>query len=237
MKIDFSIIIPTYNEEKNIERAITLVNRYFAQKRLSCEIIVVDDCSVDKTVEKVQALQKKFSNLKLLRLSQNYHKGWPVKQGMLAGRGKYLLFTDADLATPIEEVDKLFEAIGKGADVAIGSRVQPSGIDLRLSQPLYRRLLGKLFTLLMRLLIPEIIDSQCGFKLFKNTAAKQLFTKQRIQNIVFDVEILYLAKKLGLKVAQVPVVWNYSGETRMRVNFKNGIQVMSSLLKIWLWHH
>lgn len=237
MKPDISIIVPTYNEEKNIARTIYELEKYLSEKHFNGEIVISDDCSTDNTVKVVKGLQAKFGNIKLLTLRRNYYKGWPVKLGMLAAKGKLLLFTDADLATPIREADKLIDEIKKGADIAIGSRIQPGGIDLRMSQPLYRRLFGKIFTKLMRFLIPDIVDSQCGFKMFNSEVAKRLFKLQRIENIVFDVEILYLARKFGFKISQVPVKWHYSGDSKMRANLKNGIEVLLSLFKIWFFHH
>ncbi|MEM7825137.1 MAG: glycosyltransferase, partial [Candidatus Aenigmatarchaeota archaeon] len=193
MKPDISIIVPTYNEEKNIARTIYELEKYLSEKHFNGEIVISDDCSTDNTVKVVKGLQAKFGNIKLLTLRRNYYKGWPVKLGMLAAKGKLLLFTDA---------------------------------DLRMSQPLYRRLFGKIFTKLMRFLIPDIVDSQCGFKMFNSEVAKRLFKLQRIENIVFDVEILYLARKFGFKISQVPVKWHYSGDSKMRANLKNGIEVL-----------
>ena len=138
--MQISIVIPTYNEEKRIEKTITTIEKYFTDKRLAGEIIVSDDHSSDQTVAQVTSLQQKYSNIKILTSEKNYHKGWPVRAGMLAAVGEYILFTDADLATPFTEVEKLLAAVRKGADLAIGSRIQPGGIDLRRSQPLYRRL-------------------------------------------------------------------------------------------------
>lgn len=237
MKPDLSVVVPTYNEEKNIAGTIATIEKYFAEHKITGEIIISDDYSSDETVAKVRGLLPKYKNLKILTSYQNYHKGWPVKTGMLTATGKYILFSDADLATPITEVNKLLAAIDRGADLAIGSRIQPGGVDLRRSQPQYRRLLGKIFTKLTNLLIADIVDSQCGFKLFKSNVARELFSRQKIKNIVFDVEILFLARKLGYKISQVPVNWQYAGETRMRVNLKNAVLILSSLAKVWLWHH
>jgi len=235
--MDLSVVIPTYNESKNITGTIGKIEEYFKKEKINGEIIVVDDASRDDTVKKVKEIAKSQKNLLLVEMERNYHKGWPVKIGILKARGDYIMYTDADLSTPIEEAGKLKKAISSGADIAIGSRVHEGGVDLRKSQPFYRQVLGKIFSNLKNFLIPDIADSQCGFKMYKKDAAKELFEKQRIKNIIFEVEILYLAKKLNYKIAQVPVEWKYSKETRMKVSLGNAINTLTSLVKIWFWHH
>ena len=234
--MDLSVVIPTYNESKNISKTISAIEEYFEKRKLAGEIIVVDDASHDDTAEKVKEIAKKEKNVSLIVMERNYHKGWPVKKGIIQSRGKYILYTDADLSTPIEEADKLRAALDKGADIAIGSRIHEGG-DLRSSQPTYRRILGKMFSTLKSFLIPNIADSQCGFKMYRKDIAKKLFAKQRIKNIIFEVEILYLAQKFGYKIAQVPVEWEHSGESRMKISVKNAVGTISALFKIWLWHH
>lgn len=236
-EIDLSVVIPTFNEAERIESSITEVENYFNSKKIKGEIIVSDDFSSDNTVEIVEKLLATFNNLKVLKSDRNYFKGFPVKKGMLEARGKFVLFADADMATPISEADKLIDAIKNGADVAIGSRIQNTGKDLRQSQPFYRRILGKMFTFAREFLVRGIKDSQTGFKMFKHDVAKDLFTRQKIENIIFDVEILYMARKLKYKIIEVPVMWNYGGETRMRVTAKNAIMTLTSLVNIWFSHH
>lgn len=236
-EIFLSVVIPTYNEEKRIPESIKQVFDYFDSKKINGEVIVSDDFSRDRTVSLVEDLMGKYPSLKVLKSDRNYFKGFPVKKGMLEANGKYILFADADMATPITEAGKLISALESGADIAIGSRIQPSGKDLRSSQPLYRRTLGKTFTFIREFLVRGIKDSQTGFKMFRHDVAKDLFSRQIIQNIIFDVEILYMARKLKYKVAEIPVEWNYGGETRMHVTLKNAIMTLTSLLKIWLKHH
>ena len=236
-EIDLSVIIPTYNEAERIESSIKQVEEYFKSKKLTGEIIVSDDFSKDRTVEIVEKLMSTFNNLKILKSDKNYFKGYPVKKGMLEAKGKYVLFADADMATPITEASLLIDAIDAGADLAIGSRIQETGKDLRGSQPFYRRILGKMFTFVREFLVRGIKDSQTGFKMFKHDVAIDLFSRQIIENIIFDVEILYMARKLKYKIAEVPVQWNYGGETRMHVTVKNAVMTLSSLVKIWLSHH
>jgi dolichyl-phosphate beta-glucosyltransferase len=236
-EIYLSVIIPTYNEAKRIELSIRQVEDYFKSKKITGEIIVSDDFSKDKTVEIVEQLMASLSNLKVLKSDKNYFKGYPVKKGMLEAKGKYVLFADADMATPITEADKLIDAINAGADLAIGSRIQTTGKDLRGTQPFYRRILGKMFTFAREFLVRGIKDSQTGFKMFSHDVAVDLFSRQKIENIIFDVEILYMAKKLNYKIAEIPVEWNYGGETRMHVTLKNAVMTLSSLARIWFSHH
>lgn len=235
-KIKYSIIIPAYNEERRIVNSIKTIFSFFGKKNETCEVIISDDKSSDNTVSLVKNAMKEYGNLKLLESDKNYYKGWPVRSGILSSSGDYILMTDADLSTPIEESEKLKKSLDSGADIAIGSRIDARGHDERESQPFYRRLIGKIFTYLRKILTPEIIDSQCGFKMFKRDAALDLFKRQKITNIIFDVEILYLAKKLHYKIAQIPVKWHYSGETRMRLTIGNAFKTLLSLAQIYRLH-
>lgn len=230
----YSIIIPTYNEEKRIEKTIKIISDFYKSKKVTFEIIVSDDKSTDKTVSIIKNINN--PNLKLIISDKNYYKGWPVRNGILSSSGDYILMTDADLSTPISEADKLEKALNSGFDLAIGSRINESGEDERSSQPLYRRILGKLFTQIRSVLTPKIKDSQCGFKMFKKEVARDLFKRQQIKNIIFDVEILFLAEKLHYKIAQIPVKWEYLGETRMRLTVKNAFSTVISLAQIYFLH-
>lgn len=230
----YSIVIPTYNEAKRIAQTIETISKFYKAKKSDFEIIVSDDKSTDSTLDILK--KTKNPNLKILKSDKNYYKGWPVRNGIIASHGDLILMTDADLSTPISQSDKLEKAINSGFDLAIGSRINESGEDERASQPLYRRLLGKLFTYIRSILTPKIKDSQCGFKMFQRVVAHDLFQRQRIKNIIFDVEILYLAEKLHYKIAQVPVKWEYLGETRMRLTIKNAISTIISLAQIYVLH-
>lgn len=234
--LKYSIVVPTYNEEKRIEHTIKTISDFFKRKEETFEIIVSDDKSTDNTIKVLEKASGEFSDLKILKSDANYYKGWPVKMGILASSGDYILMTDADLSTPITEADKLQTAIDSGYDLAIGSRIDEKGHDERESQPAYRRVIGKIFTYMRKFLTPEIKDSQCGFKMFQRVVAHDLFQRQKIKNIIFDVEILFLAKKLNYKIAQVPVKWIYSGETRMRLTIKNALSTIINLARIYLWH-
>src|SRR5690606_22403254 len=176
-------------------------------------IIFVDDGSTDNTVEVINIEASQNEQYTLMQLPTNLGKGGAVRAGMLAATGELRAFLDADMATPTTELHKLFTALEAGADVAIGSRINEQGVDLRLvghkPQSLSRRMLGKLIRLVAtKLFLGNIRDSQCGAKAFTAEATQKIFPKQQIHRWSFDIEILYLAKKLGFKIKEVPVDWS-----------------------------
>jgi dolichyl-phosphate beta-glucosyltransferase len=232
-----SIIVPVYNEEKRIRSTLQTVNAYFEKRYSSFEIIAVDDSSTDESLTALRDLQLRHPRLTVIALPKNSWKGWAVRTGVLAARGDLILITDADLSTPIGQFSRLTKQLYRSkAAIAIGSRVHGTH-DERASQPLIRRLFGKLFTYLRKSLIADLEDTQCGFKLYRREVAYDLFVRQRIQNIIFDVEILYLAHKRGYKVIEVPVQWQHRPSDRMRASMRNAIQTMLALLVIWRVHH
>jgi len=205
--IEVSIVVPAYNEEWRIPSTLIDMIDYFDQRGSSYEIIVVDDGSNDNTVQVVDKFRKIRSQLKLIRLPRNYGKGFAVRTGMLNAMGSLVLFADADGSTPIKEVERLEAAITAGADLAFGSRAKPS-TETNVKSRWYRKLLGRSFSFLVNLLLlPEISDTQCGFKMFKRPVAQYLFAKQECDGFGFDLEILYIAHKSVLKLAEVPVNW------------------------------
>ncbi len=231
--MDLSIVIPAYNEEKRILASLQKIVAYLKQQTYSYEIIVVDDGSADSTREVVENFKKTYSNLRLLANTKNQGKGSAVKKGMLESTGDLLFFTDADLSTPIEELEKFLAAI-KTYDIVIGSR-SIKGANVRVHEPFYRERLGKLFNFTLRHIfhrtLPDFIDTQCGAKMYKKEVARKVFSLQKIQGFAFDVEILYLAKKLGYKILEMPVTWDYSTDTRVRT-FRDGIQMVLDICKI-----
>jgi dolichyl-phosphate beta-glucosyltransferase len=231
---DLSIIIPAYNEENRIKNTLLSINDYIKNTNLNAEIIVVDDGSKDKTMEIVDKYQKKIPNLYLVALSKNKGKGFAIKKGVEISKGKYILFTDADNSTPIEEHKNLMGKLRKmGTDIAIGSRYLANS-NVKIKQPLYRVLLGRFGNLLIRVfLIDGIQDTQCGFKLFKYKAAKEIFSMQKIKRFGFDMEALVIAKSLGYKIVEVPVSWFNSPESRVRP-IKDGLITLKDLMYIKL---
>lgn len=197
----------------------------------SHEIIVVDDGSSDDTARVVGKAAEKHPAIVLLQNVRNRGKGYSVKHGVLSSRGRFVLMSDADLSTPIEEIEKLFKELEGGYEIAIGSRAVP-GSRLLKKQPWHRQLMGKTFNTLIRMLaVIEIHDTQCGFKLFTGEAARRVFALQRIERFAFDVEALYLAKKMGFKIREAPVVWVNSPDSRVGI-IKDSLRMMRDLLKI-----
>ena len=230
-EIYMSIILPAYNEEKRLGPTLARIVEYLDGKDWSAEIIVVDDGSRDGTVKLVEEWMKKDSRIRLVRNPENKGKGFSVRNGMLRARGKYRLFSDSDLSTPIEELDKLLSHIGGGVDVAIGSS-SIEGSDVQVSQPFYRVFMGKTFNFLVRLLFQtKMRDTQCGFKLFTKEAVESVFPKAQVNRFGFDVEVLCLAENMGYKVKEVPVVWINSEETKVSA-VKDSLDMFLDLIRI-----
>jgi dolichyl-phosphate beta-glucosyltransferase len=204
--VELSVVIPAYNESRRIERTLERIREYLKAGGKNFEVIVADDGSSDDTVALVQKMVEKFPELILLKLSHQ-GKGGAVRVGALSAKGKFILMSDADLSTPIEEVQKLKAALEKGNDLAIGSR-RASGAAIKKHQPWLRQTVGLMFGFFTRRIVNTgVLDSQCGFKLFPAGVAKKLFTLQTSNGFCFDIELLGLARKMGLKIAEVPVVW------------------------------
>ncbi len=211
---DLSIVIPAYNEEHEIVSTVRACVAYCAQRGMRAEIIVVDDGSTDTTAQRVKALSLPI--VKLISRASNRGKGASVREGMLTSRGTHALFMDADLATPIEELDRFLPLIHNGADIVIGSRYLKESAIIR-KQPWYRALLGRVGNLVIQLVLLEhISDTQCGFKLFTREAARALFSKQKIDGWGFDTEILALAQHMGFSIKEMPVRWHDSTARKSR---------------------
>ena len=227
----YSIVIPAYNESARIGATLEKVLKYLTDQDLSAEVIVVNDGSKDNTAEIVRRYASADRRLHLLENPGNRGKGYSVRSGMLYASGDLLLFTDADMSAPIEEAAKLFEAIAAGADVAIGSRWLRAELQTQ-RQSWLRQVLGRAFNLLPHLILGlNYKDTQCGFKAFTRTAAQRVFTRQRIERWGFDPELLFLAKKSGLHVAEVPVTWAHSEGTRIRP-LQDGTAMVMEMFKI-----
>src|SRR3989338_1081775 len=225
-----SVVIPAYNESSRIGKSLGKIIKFFKRHKLKNEIIVVDDGSKDDTIKVARAAMKDAKNSVLLENKKNMGKGCSVKRGMLKAKGDLLLFSDADLSTPIDELRKLIVYAGK-YDVIIASRALP-GSNIVVRQPKARELLGKIFNLLVRIfLVGGVRDTQCGFKLFTKKAAGIIFKRQTINDFAFDVELLYIAKKHGLKIKEVPVSWFNSRNTKLKVGI-DSIKMFSGLLRI-----
>lgn len=227
----YSIILPAYNESARITATLDKILAHATERGWNVEVIVVNDGSSDTTAEIVLEYAKKHATLRLLENPGNRGKGFSVRNGMLHAKGDVLLFSDADLSSPIEEADKLFAAIVEGADIAIGSRWIDSRLQIR-RQPLYRRLFGRIFNLALRLVLGlQFKDTQCGFKAFTRRSAQAIFPQQKIERWGFDPELLYLARKFGFTVSEVPVAWSHREGTRIHP-LRDGIRMFGELLRV-----
>jgi len=208
MGIDLSIVIPAYNEEWRLPPTLLDMVDYFDGRDLDYEIIVVDDGSTDRTAEVVKRLAKIRNQVFLIRLPQNRGKGFAVKTGVLKSHGKYVLFADADGSTPIKEIERLEAKFDKDTKVVIGSRGLPSE-ETSVTRGWYHTFLERIFnTCVKRLILPGMADTQCGFKMFRVESAFFLFERQQAERWSFDIEILFIARKAGLKIIEVPINWN-----------------------------
>lgn len=230
-EVALSVVIPAYNEEQRLARAVERVSSFFAVRGIDGEIIVVDDGSRDRTRTVAMSLQSQCQELRVLGYDFNRGKGSAVRLGVLESRGKAVLYSDADLSTSIEEMDYLWPHLEAGSDVVIASRhLRQSRILV--NQPFHRRHLGRVFNTWIRLLgVRGFMDTQCGFKLFRREAAHRLFSLLRTEGFAFDVEILVHAQRLGFRIAEVPVHWSHSPVSRVHP-VRDSIAMALQILRI-----
>lgn len=226
--MDVSIVIPAYNEEKRIVKTLKKVVSFFDEKKLDYEVIVVSDGSRDKTCEVVEDFGSE--RVKVICVHQNHGKGFGVNRGVANAKGEKILFIDADNSTPIQQFCDLDQYTGE-FEVVIGSRYLPDS-KIKLKQPLVRIIGSRTGNLLIQaMILPGFSDTQCGFKLFTKDAAKRIFQRQTIWRWGFDMEILYIARKLGYKIKQVPVSW-FNDERSKVQSFKTFLTTFLELIKI-----
>ncbi len=229
--LEISVVIPAYNEERRIEKTIHIIHDYLKNQGYHFEIIVVDDGSTDSTANLMLIILKKLGNIRLISHKKNMGKGAAVRSGVLASTGDITLFTDADLSTPIVELEKMKIYLQNGYDIVIGSRKKKES-SIPVPQPWHRRFSGWVFQFLVRKILGlPFSDTQCGFKLFKTDVARSLFLNMKHRGFTFDVEILYNALKNGYKVKETGVVWMNSKNTTVRF-FRDSIYMFLDLLKI-----
>jgi len=230
--LDLSIVIPAYNEERRLPRTLDSILVYLQARPYRAEILVVDDGSSDRTPEIVATYRGRSPEPRLLSNGTNRGKGFSVRHGMLESRGEIALFTDADLSTPIEEADKLLASLREaGFDGAIGSRAVDRSL-IQVHQSAFREQAGIFFNRIVRWILGlEFSDTQCGFKAFRTTRARRIFEQQRAERFGFDPEILFLAKRCGLRVAEVPVRWSHDRATKVNV-VADGMHMLFELLRI-----
>jgi glycosyltransferase involved in cell wall biosynthesis len=227
----YSIVVPAYNERRRLGRTLEQILAHLRQASWSAEVVIVDDGSRDDTFQIASDFAAANPELRVIQNPGNQGKGYSVRNGMLNARGEILLFTDADLSSPIAEAGKLFSALEQGADVAIGSRWLDPSLQFQ-RQPLKRRIMSRTFNFYLRALLGfSYRDTQCGFKAFSRRAAQLIFPRQRITRWGFDAEILYLAHRFGLKVAEVPVAWGHDERSTIHP-WRDGMLMGRDALKI-----
>ena len=232
-ELTLSIVVPAYNEEKIIKENLRKIISYLRIKKYDWEIVVADDGSTDKTASLVKKEIDKDKRVRLVRLNKNKGKGGALKEGILAARGKYIIFMDADLSVDLGNVDIFLKELKKGAAVVIASR-RVKGAKIEVHQPWHRETMGRVFTLLTRILMKvNISDFTCGFKGFTKESAKKIFSASLINRWAYDAEILFLADKFGYKIKQMPITWKNRNETRVRLK-KVVFETFRDLLKIRL---
>lgn len=227
------MIVPAYNEQDRIVPTLERLREYLSAQNYTWTVTVVSDGSKDATPQLVGEFAAQNPGFSLLAYSPNRGKGYAVRKGMLEIEGELLLFSDADLAAPIEEVEKLLPAVDAGADVAIGSRpLKESNLEIR--QPLYRELLGRAFNMAVQLLaIKGIKDTQCGFKVFKRDVARDVFSRCKLDGFSFDFEALLIARDLGYQIAEVPIRWRHQEGSKV-VLMRDGPRMIRDLVKLRL---
>jgi len=229
--LTYSIVIPAYNEAERIAATLEKVTAYAEKMGWRAEIIVVNDGSRDATPQIVRQWAQRNAIIRLLENPGNRGKGYSVRHGMMEARGGVLLFTDADLSSPIYEAEKLIAALAAGADIAIGSRWVDANMQTE-RQPLYRQFFGRIYNLLLPIILGlHFKDTQCGLKAFTPRAARAIFPRLHIDRWGFDPEILFLAVKSGMKVAEVPVEWGHDDRTKINP-ITDGFRMFTEMLRI-----
>jgi dolichyl-phosphate beta-glucosyltransferase len=232
LRSSLTVVVPAYNEEKRLGATLKRMLAYLDEQQAPYEILVVDDGSSDGTAALARTISACRKEVQLITYQPNRGKGYAVRQGMLAGTGERLLLSDADLATPIEEVEKLAAKLDAGYDIAIGSR-DVAGSELIKHQSWLRETGGKTFNKLVQLVaVPGIHDTQCGFKLFTRAAAQSVFSRCTVDHFAFDVEALYIAIRIfGFRVAETPVRWAHQEGSKV-VFWRDAIRMAKTLFRI-----
>jgi glycosyltransferase involved in cell wall biosynthesis len=227
---ELSIIIPSYNEESRLPATLKRLAVYLQTCGRKAEVLVVDDGSKDRTVQAAESFRAKIPTLRVVSNGVNRGKGFSVRHGMQEARGSIALFTDADLSTPIEEADKLIEAL-KSCDVAIGSRAADRSL-ITVHESLFREFAGIIFNRIVRIILwLPFVDTQCGFKAFRRERCGIIFEQQTIERFGFDPELLYLARHHGLHAVEIPVRWGHSPATKVNM-LRDSIQMFIDVFKI-----
>ena len=224
-----SIIIPAHNEERRLPPTLAAINAYLERRDYASEIVVVENGSQDLTAVVTEAFAADYPRVRLLR-EHGRGKGLAVRRGMLEAAGQYRFICDADLSMPIEQVARFLPPALTNVDVAIGSREAPGA--RRFNEPAFRHIQGRVFSNLVKwLALPGYEDTQCGFKCFRDQAARDLFQAQTFDGMSFDVEVLFIAQRRGYRIVEVPIDWYYQSESRVRL-LRDPIRMLADLLTI-----
>jgi glycosyltransferase involved in cell wall biosynthesis len=226
-----SIIIPVYNEEKRLPTALRQVSDFIDQQTFNCEVVVVENGSRDRTLEIAEEFAVSHPAFQVLSESKP-GKGNAIRRGMLHARGAYRFFCDVDFSMPVSEIPRFFPPAIQDVDITIASREAPGAV--RFDEPQYRHLTGRVFNTLVRLLVlPGLHDTQCGFKCFRAEVAKELFKLQTLDGWSFDSEVLFIARRKGYSILEIPIPWYYNPDSRVRL-IKDSYQMAVDMLRIRL---
>ncbi len=236
MTLYLTILIPAFNEAKRLPDTLRRIENYCrASLKETYEILVVDDGSTDDTVSRVEEMRSQYPNLRVHHYEKNQGKGYAIRTGMQLARGKYILFSDADLSTPIEEMQSFLKKLDEGTRIVIATRKR-TGAHILKHQPYWREMMGKIFTWVSnRILGLDFSDHTCGFKAFEAAAGKDVFSRQRIAGWAYDSEVLFLARRSGYDVYEIPVNWINSPESKVQA-LPAAVTSLISLFQIrWNW--
>jgi dolichyl-phosphate beta-glucosyltransferase len=226
-----SLVVPAFNEEARLLETLPAMWQFLKSRFFRFELIMVDDGSTDGTAAVVEAFAQEHPGVSLISYQPNRGKGYALRLGVLKARGDLVLFTDADLSTPLDEFERLLEPIVSGNDIAIASRAA-RGARRLVRQPWYRELAGRCFNLMVQCLaVPGVLDTQCGFKLFPREVAHELFAQYEEDGFGFDIELLHIARRLGYRIAEVPVRWMHRDGSKVRMR-RDAPRMLAALLRI-----
>jgi dolichyl-phosphate beta-glucosyltransferase len=233
-RIRLSVVVPAYNEEKRIGKCASRVTAYFRKKCRPFEVVIVNDGSRDGTAREALKAARRYREVKLVSYRENGGKGHALRRGIQASRGDRVLFMDADLSTVPEEWPKLARLLDAGADLAIGSR-KTAGARLVQRQPKWRESMGKVFTWLVRRMLVDVTDVTCGFKAFRGPVARELFSRQVLDDWSFDAEVLYMARQAGFRIAEAPVVWKNNPDSKVKI-VRATLSALAGIFRV-RWFH
>lgn len=228
MSIFLSIVIPAHNEENRLPNTLEQVFRFLEKQSFSSEVIVVENGSADRTFEVAQAFAKTHDGFRVIQSARG--KGAAIKRGMLEARGEYRFMCDADLSMPVSEISKFIPPALNDFDIAIASREAPGSV--RYNEPSYRHLGGRgINYVIQALILPGLNDTQCGFKCFRQAVANDIFNSQTLSGWSFDIELLYLARRRGYRVREIPIDWYYHPETKVNA-LRDALRMIGDIFRI-----